>query len=211
MNPRSWCAGVVLVTLLLLPRPAQAQSDFGNLSIGPRLTFIRGAEDSTEPAQRFNGGVLRLGGGKTAIELAMDYRSGLTGDLTERIKSYPFQGSLLIYPVRARVSPYLLGGVGWYTQSVTAAIPGPVQAQTTTTRKMGYHGGLGAEIRVHRRIGLYGDYRYTFLRFGADETSNSGGTADQRPGTTPSLIPFAERLRMSHEGSMWTWGLTVHF
>lgn len=210
MTPRSILTTASLLALLAtLPAPALAQ-DGGSFGIGPRLTFIRGAEDSTEPAQRFSGGVIRLGGGKTAIELAMDYRSGLTGDLTERIKNYPIQGSLLIYPVRARFSPYVLGGVGWYTQTVESVMP-PSAPQKNTTRKMGYHAGLGGELRVHRRVGLYGDYRYTFLRFGGDETTGKPTKgADERP-TAPRLIPFAERLRMTHEGSMWTWGATFYF
>jgi hypothetical protein len=209
---RAWRLGAacLLTAGWLAPAAAYAQSDTGGFAIGPRLTFIRGAADSTEDAQRFSGGVIRLGGGKTAIELAVDYRSGVTGDLTERIKDYPIQGSLLIFPVRARVAPYLLGGIGWYSQHVQRVTPGattPVDEETT--RRIGYHAGLGAEVRVHRRIGFYGDYRYTFIRFGEDET----GPAAQSPAmtTTPTWIPFAERLRLSHEGSMWTWGATFYF
>src|SRR5687768_10040738 len=114
MTVRAWAIGlgVTLLVLLFAPQGAQAQGDAG-ISIGPRLTFIRGASDSTEPAQRFSGGVIRFGGGKTAIELAMDYRSGVTGDLTERVKDYPVQVSVLLFPVRGRLGPYLLGGVGW--------------------------------------------------------------------------------------------------
>ena len=39
-----------------------------------------------------------------------------------------------------------------------------------TTRKMGYHGGFGAEARLHRHVGIYGDYRYTFIHFGDNES-----------------------------------------
>ena len=106
------------------------------------------ADPRTRPkaSQRFIGGVLRLGGGHAAIEIAMDYRSEVTGDLTERIKSYPIQGSLLLYPVRARLAPYLLGGIGWYTQHVTTLRrrqPATSSSTEETTRKMGYHVGFG--------------------------------------------------------------------
>jgi hypothetical protein len=199
----------VLIGLFCLPASAQAQTDGAGFAIGPRLTFLRGSVDSTEDAQRFSGGFIRLGGGKTAIELAMDYRSGLTGSLTERIRDYPIQASLLVFPVRARLAPYLLGGIGWYSQNVERLTPGTeTPLEKETTRRVGYHAGLGAELRVHRHFGVYGDYRYTFLRFGDAETQ----VPQELPTTgTPRWIPFAERLRMSHEGSMWTWGANFYF
>ena len=39
-----------------------------------------------------------------------------------------------------------------------------------TERKVGYHAGFGGELRVHRHVGLYGDYRYTFIRFGGEDS-----------------------------------------
>lgn len=197
--------GILLALLLASPAVVEAQ-DGGSIGIGPRLTFIRGSEDSPDGTQRFSGGVLRIGGGKTAIELAMDYRSGLTGDLTERIKDYPIQASLLLFPVRARIAPYVLGGVGWYNQHVThfSAPTGTTVIDEETTRKMGYHAGFGGEIRLHRRLGFYGDYRYTMIRFGDDEAT--GGAS-----LIPGWIPGAERLKLSHDGSMFTWGATFYF
>lgn len=195
-------ATVLGALLLAAPSTAQAQEG-GSIGIGPRITFTRGSADSPDGTQRFNGGVLRMGGGRTAVEIAMDYRSGVTGNLTERIRSYPIQGSLLIYPVRARVAPYVLGGVGWYSQQVTrfSGPTGTVVVAGETTRRMGYHAGFGAEARVHRRVGLYGDYRYTMLRFNDDEA----------PSSIPGWIPGAERLKLSHEGSMFTWGAAFYF
>ncbi|HUE86068.1 MAG TPA: outer membrane beta-barrel protein [Vicinamibacterales bacterium] len=192
----------LLAAVLLAPVPGFAQ-DGGSIGIGPRLTFVRGSADSPDGTQRFTGGALRMGGGRAAVELAMDYRSDVTGDLTERIKSYPIQASLLLYPVRARVAPYVLAGVGWYTQQVThfSAPTGTIVVSEETTRRRGYHAGVGAEVRVHRRFGLYGDYRYTRLRFNDEDESSD----------TPGLIPFAERLKLSHEGTMLTWGLAFYF
>ncbi len=185
-----------------------AAQDGGGFSIGPRLTFVRGTEGGPEGTQRFSGGVIRLGGGKAAIELAMDYRSGLTGDLTERIRDYPIQASLLVFPFRTRLAPYLLGGVGWYSQHVTrfSAPTGTTVIEDETTRNRGYHAGFGAELRLHRRFGLYGDYRYTMISFGGDPESES-----IVPSPIPGWIPGAERLRLAHEGSMFTWGATFHF
>jgi hypothetical protein len=191
----------LLAALLLVPTAAVAQEG-GGFGIGPRLTFVRGSGESDE-SQRFTGGMIRMGGGRAAIELAMDYRSEIVGNLTERVKSYPFQASLLLYPVRARVAPYVLAGVGWYSQQVTqfSAPTGEIVVLEETTRRRGYHAGLGAEVRLHRRFALYGDYRYTKLRFNDDDESSE----------TPGLIPFAERLKLSHDGTMFTWGAAFYF
>ena len=200
MNPRARTIGfaVAAAVAVLVPVPASAQ-----VGVGPRLAFVRGAEGPNQDSQRYSGGALRFGSGKTALELALDYRSDLTGDLTERITDYPFQASLLVFPVRGGFSPYLLGGVGWYSQKITRlSSGGTIEVDAETTRKMGYHGGFGAEIRLHRHVGLYGDYRYTFIHFG----DNDSPTA-----STPSLIPFAERLKLSHEGSQFTWGASFYF
>jgi hypothetical protein len=72
-----------------------------------------------------------------------------------------------------------------------------------TTRTRGYHAGFGAEIRVHRRFGVYGDYRYTKLTFGDDDETN--------PSLLPGWIPGADRLRLTYDGSMIIWGATFYF
>jgi Outer membrane protein beta-barrel domain len=191
----------VIAILVLVPVAAAAQD--GGIGIGPRLTFVRGSEDSPDGTQRFIGGVLRLGGGHAAIEVAMDYRNEVTGALTERVKSYPIQGSLLLYLVRARLSPYVLGGIGWYSQRVTefSAPTGTFVVSDETTRKMGYHVGFGGEVRAARHLGLYGDYRYTMINLGDDDGA----------GVLPGFIPGADRLKLSHEGSMFTWGAVFYF
>jgi hypothetical protein len=98
MTTRIAVMAVGIVAALVVPGVAQAQG--GGFGIGPRLTFVRGSAELPDGAQRFSGGAIRLGGGKTALEIAMDFRSGITGDLTERIKDYPIQASLLLFPVR---------------------------------------------------------------------------------------------------------------
>ena len=195
--------GVLIAAFFGSAMPVEAQ-----VGVGPRLTFIRGSEASPEGTQRFNGGVIRFNGSRTAVELAMDYRSGLTGDLMERIRDYPIQASLLVFPVRARIAPYVLAGVGWYSQHVTrfSAPTGTTIIQDETTREMGYHGGFGGEVRVHRRLGLHGDYRYTMIRFGDEGNSTTPGAS-----VIPGWIPGAERLKLSHQGSMFTWGATFYF
>lgn len=181
---------LVMTATILTAAPAWAQG-FG---IGPRLTFVKGGDPEAE-SQRFTGAAIRLGDGKAALELAMDFRSSTGDDLTERVKDYPIQASLLYFPIRTRLAPYLLGGLGWYSQRVE--VLGPVQGEAQTTRKVGYHAGFGGELRFHRHVGAYGDYRYTFIDFGGDD---------------PLIdLPLVNRLKMSHEGSMFTWGVNFYF
>jgi len=205
-------ASFTLSVGLLLTAVSSANAQDSGFGIGPRLTFVRGNGDSADGAARFSGGAIRLGGGKTALEIAMDFRSGVTGDLTERIKDYPIQGSLLIFPVRGKIAPYLLGGIGWYSQRVEHLGATQLIVDEETTRKIGYHAGFGGELRVQRHLGLYGDYRYTFIHFGDDLSSSAPiGAQPSREPLLPSWVPFAERLKMSHEGSMFTWGATFYF
>ncbi|MEW6320117.1 MAG: outer membrane beta-barrel protein [Acidobacteriota bacterium] len=204
---RNWVLACLAGAWLAAPALVHAQG----VGVGPRLSFVRGDARSPDGSATFSGAGVRLGSGTTALEVSIDYRSSLNDDLSQRIKDTPIQASLLVFPVRSTLSPYLLGGVGWFTQRIQQLGAGEAVLTDTTTRKMGYHAGLGAEIRIGRRIGVYGDYRYTFLRFGADQPGPV--MADARPGATsaPNLIPFGERLRLSHQGSMWSWGLNVYF
>ena len=202
MTSRVAVTALAVFTGLVLPANAGAQTGIG---IGPRIAFVRTDGSTSEGSNRFTGGVVRLGNAKTTLELALDYRSALTGDLLEKVTDMPIQASLLMYPVRAAISPYLLGGIGWYSQNIKRfpAVGATAPLDDETTRKVGYHAGLGADVWIFRRLSLYGDYRYTFLHFGGDD--------DEVPDSTPSLIPFAERLKLSHEGSMFTWGAVLHF
>jgi hypothetical protein len=200
---------IFTVTLLaaLAVLPARAFAQGGGFAIGPRVTFVRGSEDLPESSRRFIGAAMRLGGGRSALEVSMDFRTDERGPLNERIREYPIQASLLLFPVRARFAPYLLAGVGWYSQNVTRFVaPSGERIETEeTTRKMGYHAGIGAELRLHRRFGMYGDLRYTKLGFGRDDDETDG---DQN---VPGWIPGASLLRLSHEGSTFVWGANVYF
>ena len=191
------------VAFLVAPSAALAQG----FAIGPRVTFVRGAEELPDSSRRFVGGAIRLGGGRTALEVAMDFRSSDDGPLNEKIRSYPIQASLLLFPVRSRIAPYVLAGVGWYTQTVTRFIAptGEFEATDETTREMGYHLGLGAELRLHSSFGIYGDLRYTRLGFGRDDDDDDG---DQN---VPGWIPGASLLRLSHDGSTFVWGANIYF
>lgn len=199
-------AGVVAVLLGVLALPARAEAQ--SIGFGPRFAFVRG-DVKADSSTRYSGGLLRLGTSpRTAIELSLDYRSHLNEDLTTRIKEYPIQGSLLLYPVRSTVSPYILGGIGWYKQNV-AKVDGEEIVESVATRRTGYHAGVGGEIWFGRHATLHVDYRYTFIRFGKPGEE----AAATQPGAIPipGLGGLQDSLKLSHEGSMWTSGVTLYF
>jgi len=204
MSHRARRRGTAILGSLCLLLASAAGAGAQSVGLGPRLSFVR-ADIHTEHATRVSGGVLRLRTSpKTALEVSFDYRSHLNENLTERIKDYPIQGSLLLYPARTVVSPYLVGGIGWYSQKVDALQDDQVIA-STTTRKTGYHAGLGTDIWIGRHATIHADYRYTFIGFGHD--------ADTAPAAVPipGLRWLQDRLGLSHKGSMWTTGATVYF
>jgi hypothetical protein len=186
--------------LLMAPAESQAQS-FG---VGPRFSFVSGELDSAGRS-RYSGGMLRLRtSDKSAIEVSLDYRSHLNESLKARIKDFPIQASFLFYPVRRNMAPYVVGGIGWYRQSVDP-VENDLLLESVTTRKTGYHAGLGADVWMGRRATLHLDYRYTFIGFGGDESKEPGVLP------IPGLGGLQDKLNLAHEGSMWTTGVTVYF
>ena len=174
--------------------------------IGPRLSFVRGNQLLGEPSSRLIGGAMRMGSKHVALELSLDYRSIRELGSPVRIREMPMQGSILIFPVRSIFAPYLLGGAGIYNRMVDELDTQGEVLTTTTERKFGVHLGLGAEIFFTRHAAVFADYRYRFVRFGTLEA------ADQPiniPGS--SLIPGLDKVKVSHQGSMWTTGLAFYF
>ena len=175
--------------------------------LGPRISFVRGNVVTGDPSARFVGGTLRMGGSKhAALELSLDYRSYRNVDGTVRTRETPVQGSILIFPIRSTISPYLLGGGGIYGRTIDDLGPQGQVVTTTTERKFGMHLGLGAEFRLGRHAAIFADYRYRFVRFGPP------GEDDQPiniPGS--SFVPGFDKVHVSHQGSMWTSGVAFYF
>ena len=211
---------VVLGLFVAVAGRAHAQTG-GAFGIGPRVTFQRGDQSVPDSsALRVFGGQIkmRLSPG-TAIEVSADYDTKLnkTQSLTERAKSMPIQASLLMFPVRSTISPYLLGGIGWYRHSVTTTTTSTSTATTTSIREMGYHAGLGAELRVGQRMAIHGDYRYNHIRFGGPSDSSTTTGTQKQSASAASLSALAglsaiqQSLKLSNGGSMWNWGVTFFF
>ena len=204
-------AALCLVVLILLSAPPLASAQA--VGVGPRMSFVRPDPGAPVPAgtpsDRYTGGALRLRiSPRTAIELAADWKSTTSEDATVRLRNYPVQGSLLLYPVNASLAPYLVGGVGWYSQTMEGLVEGEaVSAQTM--RRFGYHGGFGADIKLGKRATIFADYRYRFIRFGDDALPD--GEAGAGAFGLPNVGSLLDTFRMSHEGAMWTGGVVINF
>jgi opacity protein-like surface antigen len=182
-----------ILAILLGAAPCAAQG----IGLGARMSMVRGdvQADPTVAAQRFLGGQLRARlSPKTSLEVSLERRTD-SPDLATRVREYPLQGSLLFFPVHSTFSPYLLGGVGWYTHVVESLSAGQVVA-SASSRSMGYHAGFGAELKVGGHAGVHADYRYTQVHFG-DPTAIDAG--------------LLGRFKPSYDGSMWTAGITFYF
>jgi hypothetical protein len=220
---RRWRIGFFVCGAALAAAPAAEAQDGGSFGVGPRVTFQRGdSEVPDSSALRLLGGQLKLRlSPAITLELSADYDSSLNENVTERARTLPLQASMLFSPIRlAAVSPYALGGVGWFNHSVTQVTPASPQPTNTGIREMGYHGGIGVEVRAGSRIAIHGDYRYTRIRFGGDNSSDlmqptqqpmQPAPPERALALIPRLTPLQESLKMSHQGSTLNWGLTFFF
>lgn len=95
-----------------------------------------------------------------AIEGAVDYRPEESYPDNRKITSYPVLVSALFYPIPgAAVSPYLLGGVGWYYSKLEDS------QGTTRSNDFGAHLGGGLDIPIAPSVVFNADLRYYFLNF----------------------------------------------
>ena len=185
--------GIVLLAVLAIPETAAAQ--FG---IGGRLSWVRRDVDLDVDSTRFTGGQIRARvSPRTAVELSLDIHSETNALETLRVREYPIQASLLLYPSKGGFSPYFLGGAGWYARKFETLL-GDETITEETVRDFGWHAGIGAELKLGKHAGVHGDYRYLFLDFGNDDDKEIGS------GILGSVLP-------GYKGSMWTIGVTVYF
>lgn len=186
----------MLASVAAIPSTAAAQS-FG---VGGRLSFLK-SDVPDAPATRFPGGFLRISSSKhVVLEAALDYRATLSDDKATRLRQTPFQASLLLFPVRKTLSPYLLGGIGIYSEFTDKLAGDGSIIETTQARKTGWHLGGGAELFFGKHAAFFADYRFLFVKFGLPD-----------PDSDPIKIPGLDGLKLSHRGSMWATGMTFYF
>jgi hypothetical protein len=187
----------IVVVTLAGAAPAAAQS----LGIGPRLSFVRGHLPSNTPSTSLIGGTVRMVGSRHhALELSLDVRTVYDDARTSRTRETPLQASLLLYPVRSSFAPYLIGGFGVYRETTEALGPSGQVLSSTRAQRTGWHMGGGLELIMNRRVGVYADYRFRFVKLGLP------GDGDE-----PIKIPGLDSIKLSHRGSMWTSGMAFYF
>ena len=167
MNP--WKFPVVVTTLTgvlagilyeggINPSAAEGIFDDVNLglvSIGGRATYFDPKEGN---ANWFGGGQVRLHPFKfLAVEGSVDYRKTDINSTT--VRTFPVQGSALIYPFGTkRLSPFILGGAGWYFTNVE----GPGDFEKTQNR-FGAHAGGGLQLFLSEHLSVDSTYRHIWL------------------------------------------------
>lgn len=189
VSHRSATLLLAVVGLFAWSAPAAAQG-FG---VGGRIAWVTADTEADVDAVRMFGGQVRLVSTRFGIEVSLDRKTESSELLNTEITESPIQASLLMRLGGGRISPFLLGGPGWYRRSVEPLDESDVKVTTT---EFGWHAGIGLEIFASRRFGLHGDYRYTFLDFDDDEEEDEGFIGGLLPG---------------HRGSMWTLGATIYF
>lgn len=153
----------------LTTTPASAQTPFGVLGVHGSYAQVRDANDGN-----FLGGVhgeLRpipwLG-----LNASVDFRSDEQFDVQSgattaslNVRTVPIQVSGKLYlPLAPQFAPYGMAGAGWYHQvfdfSNDLEALGIRDHDETT---FGWHVGLGANLNLAPRFGVYADARWIFL------------------------------------------------
>lgn len=174
-----------------VPASAEDQSPTPRpgFSVGGRASYFWNQGQNTDSGNWMGGAQVRAYLAKAfAIEGSADYRQTRFNNGNSFADIYPVQVSGLLYVLpNSPVSPYLLGGVGWYFTRVR----GPNNFERTTNR-FGSHVGGGMQFFVHRHWSLDASYRYVFT----DRiTSTANGV----------------NVSVSGDGHMATGGINFHF
>jgi opacity protein-like surface antigen len=163
----------ILAAVALAPRVASADGDGGDdmqaaragITLGGRAMYYqpKDAQDGT-----LNGGAqLRLHfTSMLAVEGSADYRQNKFGGNT--VDVVPVQLSLMLYLAPSWVvSPYILGGVGWYYTHVQGG---------GTTNRYGPHAGAGLELALAKNWSIDGSARYLWTQsLSAPTTASPAG------------------------------------
>ena len=173
IGKRSGDARVVLVFAILsaaalLPRAASADvndliASRPGVTFGGRAAYYR-PKDADHGT--LNGGAqLRLHlTSAVAVEGSADYRQNKFGGTTVDVVTV--QASLMLYLApNWVVSPYILGGVGWYYTHV--------QGSNGSSNRYGPHAGAGLEVALDRHWAIDGSYRYLWAQSLTSPTTTS--------------------------------------
>jgi opacity protein-like surface antigen len=163
-----------LVAFAAAPPPALADDAFkdyfdGRFGIGFRANYWN--QDDADDATWFAGTAFRWRlSDPIALEASVDgHRDEFEhGDI--EVFTIPVQASLLLYPLgNARLSPYGIGGMGWYFTHIN--YEGALDdLDDDTDNRFGLHAGGGLDFALTPKITLNGDLRYVWLdKFETDD------------------------------------------
>jgi len=98
------------------------------------------------------------------VEGSIEFHSSEFNDGDIEIIQYPVQATLLLFPMPSSttISPYVLGGLGWYYTTVDFS--GSLSGVDSETESIfGAHLGFGARVSLGGTTTLSADLRYIFL------------------------------------------------
>jgi opacity protein-like surface antigen len=182
--------GIVVATFLFLALPLVAFGEGKNVgdttfSIGPRATYVdpKDADDG----EWVVGVQARLHlTSVVAVEGSIDYHKE-TYDPDIEVIVYPVQASLMAYLMpQSPVSPYLLGGAGWYYTRVKADL----LDYDETESRFGVHAGVGLEAKLNEMLSIDGSYRYVWM----EELDSPDPYDDDNYDASGSMITAAVNL-----------------
>ena len=173
---------MMLLTLATIGTAEEMGVGDQSFSIGPRASYFK-PKDADKGS--YSGGVQArvhftpvLG-----LEGSVDYRKD-DYDNGVSIKTYPVQASLMGYLIpHSPVSPYVLGGTGWYFTQVK----GPA-VDTETDNRLGFHAGAGLEVMLNESLSFDGSYRYIWLE---DVSTHQSQPLDKTYSDSGSMITLA--------------------
>jgi len=151
-----------LALLLGLPGLSAAAEGVGGVEAGPVSIGGRGMyfdpKDADEGSWQ-GGAQLRFHLNPVwAIEGSVDYRRDDYN--STRVDIFPVQASLLAHLIpNARLSPFILGGAGWYFTRVK----NDTFNVDETDNRFGLHAGGGVQYFLNKYWSLDGTYRYVWL------------------------------------------------
>lgn len=158
--------GAVLAMAIAAP-VAHADDAFmdyfdGHFGFGPRANYWN--QKDAEEGTWFVGGQFRWRVSEPiALEASVDgHRDEFENEDIE-VFTIPVQASLLLHPLGdARLSPYGIGGVGWYFTRIH--FEGALKdLDDQTDDRFGLHAGAGLDFALTPKVTLNGDFRYVWL------------------------------------------------
>jgi opacity protein-like surface antigen len=186
---------ILLLSASLSPRGLAAQSTNssgsdasaanGGISLGGRAMYFRPKD--ADKGTYSGGAQLRVHFlSMFAVEGSIDYRQNTFEHTNTDV--FPVQASLLAYLLpNSWISPYILGGAGWYYTHVESPA-------NKTQNRFGPHLGVGLEAFLNHQWSIDGSYRYVW-------TENINTVDINHPAGRHAV----------DSGSMVTLGINYHF